>query len=205
MASGSTIPPGGCTIVVTITSSTSGTVTNTTGPLATNGGNAPPASAPITVQPSGTASLAKTIVPGSIKPGGAATLTLTLGNSGATPLTLTAPFTDPMPVGMTTTTGNTGTCANVQVTATLITMPTGSTIPPGGCMIVVGVTSSTAGTVTNVTSALIAGSVVAPAASAPLAVTGSDPASPIPVDARFALLLTALLVALTGTFLRRST
>jgi len=40
----STIPPGGCTIVVSIKSSTPGTVTNTTSSLQTEAGTTPPAS-----------------------------------------------------------------------------------------------------------------------------------------------------------------
>ena len=59
-----------------------------------------------------------------------------------------------MPAGVTTTSGNTGTCAGVTVTPTTITMAAGSTIPPGGCTIVVTITSSTPGTVTNTTGSL---------------------------------------------------
>jgi len=147
MASGTSLPPGGCTIVVSITSTTPGTVTNTTGTLSTAGGTAPPASAPITVS-AGAASLAKTIAPGYILPGGAATLTITLGSSGAVPLVL------------------------------------------------VGVTTSTPGTTTNVTSALSAGGYVVPAASAPIAT--SVPPVEVPVDSPLALLLTAMLVAIAG-------
>ena len=170
MASGSSIPPGGCTIVVTITSTTPGTVTNVTGSLVTAGGTTPPASAPLTVNP-GISTLAKTILPATIAAGGTSTLTLTLGNANATPQALTAAFTDPMPAGMTTTGGNTGTCTGVTVTATLITMASGSPIPPGGCTIVVTVTSTTPGTVTNTTGTLeTAGGISAPA-SAPLTVT----------------------------------
>ena len=172
MAAGSAIPPGGCTIVVTVTSSTPGTVTNTTGPLTTSGGTAPPASAPITVTGSGP-TLTKSIAPATIAAGGTATLTLALGNPGAVPLTLTAPFTDTMPAGVTTTSGNTGTCTGVTVTSTTITMASGSTIPPGGCTIVVTVTSSTPGTVTNTTGPLTTSGGTAPPASAPITVTGT--------------------------------
>ena len=112
MASGAAIPAVGCTIVVTITSSTAGTVTNTTGTLSTSAGSASPASAPITVTGGGggIASLAKKIAPAVISVGEIATLTIALGNSGAGPLTLTAPFTDPMPAGMSVVSANTGTC-----------------------------------------------------------------------------------------------
>jgi uncharacterized repeat protein (TIGR01451 family) len=170
MASGSTIPAGGCTIVVTITSTTPGTVTNTTGPLQTDGGASPPASAPLTVT-AAAATLSKSIAPPSIVPGGTATLTLTLGNPNATPLALTAVFTDPMPAGVTTTSGNTGTCTGVTVTPTTITMASGSTIPAGGCTIVVTITSTTPGTVTNTTGPLQTSGGTAPPASAPITVT----------------------------------
>jgi uncharacterized repeat protein (TIGR01451 family) len=196
-ASGTTIPVGGCTIVVTVTSSTTGTVTNTTGSLATEAGSAPPASAPLTVTGGGgVASLDKTIVPGLVAPGGMATLTIAIGNSGSGPLVLTAPFTDPMPAGMTVASSNTGTCAGVTTAPALITMAAGTAVPPGGCTIVVSVTSSTPGGVTNVTSALVAGSVTAPAASAPFRVDAAP--LEVPVDSPLALLLTALLVAATA-------
>jgi len=170
MASGSTIPAGGCTIVVTITSTTPGTVTNTTSALQTDGGTSPPASAPLTVT-AAAATLAKSIAPTSIAPGGTATLTLALGNPNATALTLTAAFSDPMPAGVTTTSGNTGTCAGVTVTPTTITMASGSTVPAGGCTIVVTITSSTPGTVTNTTGPLQTSAGTAPPASAPITVT----------------------------------
>jgi uncharacterized repeat protein (TIGR01451 family) len=206
MAGGTAIPPVGCTIVVAITSSTAGTVTNITGTLGTSGGSAPPASAPITVTGGGggVASLAKTIAPAVIPVGGSATLTIVLGNSGAGPLILTAPFSDPMPLGMSVVSANAGTCVGVGTTATLITLPVGSSIPPGGCTIVVTVTSSTPGTSVNVTSALVAGGVGAPAASAPLVVGSNLPAEPIPGLSSFgrAVLLLAMAV-MGGLYLRR--
>ncbi|MFO1316169.1 MAG: hypothetical protein U1F58_11255 [Burkholderiales bacterium] len=121
--------------------------------------------------------LAKSIAPASIAPGGTATLTLTLGNPTALPQTLAAAFTDPMPAGVTTTSGNAGTCAGVTVTATQIAMAAGSTIPPGGCTIVVTITSSTPGTVVNTTGSLQTGGGTAPPASAPITVT--TPGSPV--------------------------
>ena len=173
MSTGSAIPPGGCTIVVPVTSTTPGTLLNTTGALSTSGGGTPTASAPLTVIATTGATLTKTIAPASIAPGGIATLTLALGNSNATPLILTAAFTDAMPAGVTTTSGNTGTCGGVTVTSTLITMASGATIPPGGCTIVVTITSSTPGTVTNTTSPLVTGGGTTPPASAPLTVSGT--------------------------------
>ncbi len=173
MASGSTIALGGCTIVVTITSSTIGPVTNVTSPLQTSGGTAPAASAPLTVSAIGV-TLGKTIAPATIVSGGTSTLTLTLGNATANPLTLTAAFTDTMPAGVTTTSANTGTCSGVTVTPMLISMASGASVPAGGCTIVVTITSSTPGTVTNVTGPLQTGAGTAPAASAPITVTATS-------------------------------
>ncbi len=51
--------------------------------------------------------LAKTIAPPTIGVGGSAILTITLANTSAGPLTLTAPFVDTMPAGVTTTSANT--------------------------------------------------------------------------------------------------
>lgn len=174
LAAGATVPSGGCTIVVTITSSTPGTVTNVTGALQTSGGTAPPASAPLTVTATSgpiPPTLAKSIAPAIIAPGGTATLTITLGNANAIPLTLTAAFIDTMPAGVTTTSGNTGTCTGVSVTPNQITMAAGATLPPGGCTIVVALTSSTPGTVINTTGSLQTGGGAAPPGSAPITVT----------------------------------
>ncbi len=169
-AAGSTIPPGGCTVVVTVTSSTPGTVINTTGSLQTNAGVTTPASAPLTVLQA-SASLSKTILPGTIIVGGATTLTLTLGNANATPIILASAFTDPMPAGVTTTSANTGSCSGVTVTPTMITMASGANIPAGGCTIVVTLTSSTPGKVTNVTSPLLTSAGPVSPANAPLTVS----------------------------------
>ena len=176
MASGSAIPPGGCTIVAPVASATSGTVVNTTSSLQTSGGIASPASAPLTVGSGSGPTLVKSLASSTISSGGNTTLTLTLGNPGATGLSLTSDFTDPMPTGVTTTGNSSGTCPGVTVTANTITMANGSTIPPGFCNIVVPITSSTSGTVVNTTSALQTSGGNAPAASAPLTVgSGSGP------------------------------
>ena len=175
MASGSSVPAGGCTIVVTITSSTPGTVTNTTGTLDTNAGSR--AARDVRRSPSlRRPRSAKTINPASIAIGGTATLTLTLGNTNPPPITLSAPLTDTMPAGVTTTSGNTGTCAGVTVASTSITHGRAAPrIPAGGCTIVVTITSSTPGTVTNTTSTLSTSAGAAPPASAPLTVTAVAP------------------------------
>ena len=180
LASGSTIPMGGCTIVVTVTSSTPGTVTNTTSALQTSLGAAPAATAPLTVNGGGGGgvppTLTKTISPSTINAGGTATLTIGIGNANAAAITLIADFVDPMPTGVTTTSGNSGTCTGVTVAPASITMASGTSVPPGGCTIVVSITSSTPGVVVNTTGSLSTSAGVAPPASAPIAVV----AGPIP-------------------------
>lgn len=184
MPSGSTIPPGGCTIVTPITSSTVGAVVNTTSALATSGGTALPASAPFTVvSPApGQIQVNKNITPPTIVAGASTTLTISLVNGTAAPLTLTSALTDTMPAGVTTGPGSTpgsnvGSCTGVTVASTSITMANGSTIPVGGCTIIVTtLTSSTPGSVVNTTSALATSGGSAPAASAQLTVfSGSGP------------------------------
>ncbi len=174
VASGTVIPAGGCVIVVTITSSTPGTVTNVTDPLVTSTGTAPSAQAPLLVTIISSA-LTKSILPSTITAGGASTLTIALANPNVAPLVLTAAFIDAMPAGVTTTGASTGTCPGVTVTATSITMASGSAIAPGGCTIVVPITSFTPGTVTNTTGTLQTTGGTTTPASAPLAVTASIP------------------------------
>jgi uncharacterized repeat protein (TIGR01451 family) len=97
-------------------------------------------------------------------------MTLTLGNVNAIALALAAPFVDMFPAGMSASGANLGTCVGVAVAATAITMPAGASIPAGGCTIVVTVTSTTIGMVTNVTGVLTTNAGAAPPASAPLTV-----------------------------------
>lgn len=170
MPSGAVIPAGGCTIIVAVTSTTAGTVTNTTSALQTSAGTVAPASASLTVVAALAPQLAKAFAPAAIAPGGTSTLTLTLAQAFPGALTLTAPFTDGMPPGVAITGANTGTCANVSATPALITMPAGTTIPTGGCTIVVAVASSTPGVAVNTTSVLATSGGTAPAASASLTV-----------------------------------
>jgi len=77
----------------------------------------------------GNASLAKTINPRLVPPGGTATPTIAVGNNGAEPFWLTTPFTDPMPCGMTVVSWNTGSCQGVTTSPTLIAMPSTAVIP----------------------------------------------------------------------------
>ncbi|MGB8600326.1 MAG: SdrD B-like domain-containing protein, partial [Burkholderiales bacterium] len=99
--------------------------------------------------------VAKSLLPASIAPGGISVLTLTLGNTNASIATLSSALTDSLPAGVSVATPNGlgGTCTG-GVTAVAgsgsVTYNNGGTIPANGsCTILVNVTSSTPGTVTN--------------------------------------------------------
>ncbi len=154
---GASIPVGGCTISVDVTSAALGTYTNTIpiGALQTNlGNNAAAASDTLTVSATTPPTVSKSFSPTSINPGGTSQLTITLGNSGAAAMTLSANLDDNLPGGVTAVTVNNvaTTCTDAAVdisTNTRVRYQSGATIPAGGCNIVVNVTSSTLGTVTN--------------------------------------------------------
>lgn len=156
--SGGVIPANGsCTITVNVTSTVSGgpyTNTIAAGDLKTNlGNNGAPATADLLVNPGQLPSVSKSFTPASIAAGGQSTLTISLGNGNAGALTLTGDMVDTL-TGMeavmpAVTTGTTCDAASVAVTAGSVTYQAGGTIPAGGCVIAVRVTSSTAGTHPN--------------------------------------------------------
>ena len=156
MASGTVIPAGGCTIIVSITAAAVGTYTNTiaAGALVTSGGSNP-AAASANVNVGVPPTVTKAFGAASFAPGGNTSLTITIGNTNGVAITTSAVFTDALPAApgpMTVdTAGSTGTCANV--TATLgsgsISMASGTSIPAGGCTIIVSVTAAALGTYTN--------------------------------------------------------
>lgn len=146
---GTIVPGGTCTITQSVTATSS--VSNTTG--------APSATDPVSLTgTTATATLAisptvtKSFASSNISSGSNTNLTVTIGNSNATAITLSSAFTDTFPAGMTiNTAGNSGTCPSVTATAgaTSFTMASGASIPTGGCTVIVNVTKSTVGTVTN--------------------------------------------------------
>ncbi len=92
-----------------------------------------------------------------IEPGGTSTSVITLGNGNDGPLTLTSPFSytlpnAPGPINIEAVPNATSTCGGA-VSATpgsvAITLPSGSTIPAGGCEIRVDVTGATPGDYTG--------------------------------------------------------
>ena len=154
--SGSTILAGGCTITVDVTSAIAGVYPNTIpiGALQTDlGSNTSAASDSLTVNATTLPTVTKSFIPATITAGGTSQLTITLGNTNASAITLTANMDDNLPIGVTATAVNgatTCTVGSVDISLnTRVRYVTGATIPSGGCNIVVNVTSSTLGVVTN--------------------------------------------------------
>ena len=157
--SGGNIPAGGCSIAVNVTSALAGTYTNSiaAGQLQTGLGiNLVGTSAPLQVNLA-PPTLAKAFSPSNITTGGSSTLTITLGNSNASAVTLSAPLVDNLPAGVTVNlaTAATGTCnlGQVSMTSSSVTYASGAPIQSGGCTIIVAVTSSAIGAHLNTISA----------------------------------------------------
>jgi len=155
--SGSTIPVGGCTISVDVTSSTAGTITNTitAGALQTDlGNNAAEASDNLTVNPPIAPTMTKSFSPSVITSAGVSTLSINIGNTNTIDATLTSDVVDNLPSGIIVASPANvgGTCTgtvNAIAGGDTITYVTGSTIPAGGCNITVEVTGSTLGDFVN--------------------------------------------------------
>ncbi len=153
--SGATIPAGGCTITVPVTSTTMGDYTNTLNvdDLKTDAGTNPaPGSAQLIVLAPPT--LSKAFSPTYIIAGAPSTLTLTLGNPNTHVLTLQSALSDNLPgiIKVANPPSVGGTCPGAVTAvagAGTITYASGATIPSGGCTITVNVAGSTAGFYTN--------------------------------------------------------
>ncbi len=159
---------GTCTIAGTVSAATPGPYVVTTSALATTSGTAAAATTPFAVSGAST-NVTQQLVPATIPASGTAALTLTLANPTAAAVTLTDPFVDNLPTGVTTVGGNTGTCGpQVAVTGNGVSLPIGATIPAGGCTIQVAVTAVQPGSYTNTTGTLMTTGTVYPVQSVPL-------------------------------------
>ena len=158
---------GGCTIVVMVTAPAAGPYTATTGTLQIGTTTYPAASASLAVTAS-TWYMAQNIAPGTLAPGTSlpivpSTMTITLANTDATALTLSAPFAVNLPAGMATTSAYLGTCVGATLTPpSQIILPAGTVIPAGGCTIAANVKSTNAGTTINTPGVLQATTIPAP-------------------------------------------
>ncbi|MGA2820793.1 MAG: hypothetical protein ABSF61_09085, partial [Anaerolineales bacterium] len=156
LGGGSIAKSGTCNLVVTVTSVTPGTYTNTipANAIQTQQGvtNAAAATAPLNVQSVG---ITKSFSPVAFQQGGTSTVTITLQNPTSSPYTGAA-FTDNLPAGVTVSSPPsspqcsgtvTSTATSVSLSAGII--PAGSILTPGTCTITFMVTSSTPATYTN--------------------------------------------------------
>jgi uncharacterized repeat protein (TIGR01451 family) len=167
--SGGTIPAappeigfGSCTIQVNVTSTQSGTYTNSIAAGKFNTVNYAATTANLTVQ--SFISLTKTFAPTTVTQGGQSTVTITLNNSGNSPARITS-FTDDLTTmgtgitvaaspATTTTCGGTvnATTGNTTIAKTDGLIPAGTTAVPGSCTITVPISIAStvpAGSKTN--------------------------------------------------------
>jgi hypothetical protein len=153
---GAIIPAkGSCTVTLPVSSSTAGTYTNsipanalTTGPA---GGNTATATASLTVSAPVAPTISATFAPASVSTNSQSTLTITLSNSNAYPLTQAA-LTNTVPSGVTMATSPVpATTCNGSLTAGSGTEAlAGGTIPANGsCTITLSVSSGAAGSYTD--------------------------------------------------------
>ncbi|MES9852954.1 MAG: hypothetical protein ABW170_14130 [Candidatus Thiodiazotropha sp. L084R] len=159
-ANGASIPSGGCTISIDVTSAVDGSYVNTiaAGQLTTSSGENPqPAVATLGVGAliDAAPGISKAFAPTTIDVNGTSNLTLTLENPNPGPLTLDAIFTDTFPAGLliANPANLAGSCTLGSVTATpgtnSVVYANGATIPAGNCTISLDVTSASAGSYNN--------------------------------------------------------
>ncbi len=140
---------GSCTVTVPVTAAVAGNYYNSlaAGALHTsNGNNASPAVATLTVNPAKAPcqppTLTKSFSATTIKTGGTTTLTINLSNSASSSASLTAPLNDLLPSGMVIAGGATTTCGG-QVSAiwggSKVTQTGGAIPAKGSCRITVTV------------------------------------------------------------------
>jgi len=151
---------GSCTVSVNVTAAQPGSYVNTI-PInalqTTNGNNATPAIATLTVGALAVPALNKSFTPSSISAGGTSTLTITLANANAAVATTTAALVDALPSGVliapiangSTTCGG-GSTVMATPGGNTVTLPAGRTIPANGsCTLSVTVTAALAGSYVN--------------------------------------------------------
>ena len=151
---GGTIPANGsCVLTVDVIAANGGSYMNSlaAGALATsNGTNAAPAIATLTVTVPSPVTLGKAFNQASISAGGVSVLTITLSNAGATPALLIAPLTDTLPSGVVISGSASSTCGGAASTSVSTVTLTGGTIPAGSsCTVTVSVTATVAGSYFN--------------------------------------------------------
>ncbi|HWW62110.1 MAG TPA: IPTL-CTERM sorting domain-containing protein [Thermoanaerobaculia bacterium] len=210
---GGVIPASGsCTVTVSVTSNTAGSHANTIpagGVTTANAGqNTAPATASLTVTNLAAPSVAKSFTPSAVAPGQTSTLTITLTNSNASPITGVS-FTDSYPAAITNgaVPNGTSTCGGtVTATAGGASLAlSGGTIPAlGSCTVSAAVVLTGAGPATNT---LPAGAVTSanapPSAAAAAATLTAAPSAAVPALSPIGLILLGLCVGLAALVVLR--
>jgi uncharacterized repeat protein (TIGR01451 family) len=180
--SGATIAPSGqCQFTVTVTGLTTGTKTNTAGPVvSTEGGLGNSTTATLDVTTPSPPVIASSFNPTNILVGATSSLTFTITNTNAGTALTGIGFTDTLPAGTTVASANSAVCGGTLLFSTPPTISlSGASIPPHDqCQFSVTVTGATAGSKVNTTSAVTSnqgGS--GNSATATLTVTTSSPPS----------------------------
>ena len=141
---------GTCTIKVNVIATVDNSYTDTATLNSNVAGNAPAASATLTVI--NPPAMTKSFSPNPIAPGGASTVTLGLSNSNTNTTLNAVQFTDTLPTGMTVASpaNLNSTCSGTATQSGGAVSLTGATMAPGAnCAVMVSVTSSTVGVYTN--------------------------------------------------------
>jgi uncharacterized repeat protein (TIGR01451 family) len=153
---GGTIPANGsCVLTVDVVAPNGGSYINTlaAGDLMTsNGNNAAPAVATLTVSTPSPITLGKAFSPATINAGGVSVLTITLSNAGSTPASLTTALTDTLPSGVVVSGSAGSTCGGMLTAsggASAVTLTGGSIAAGSSCVVTVSVTAATAGSYFN--------------------------------------------------------
>ncbi len=156
---GISIPAAGCTITFIVSSSTSGTLTNTTSGVQTALLPAGPTSNTATLTVTAAPGIATAFAPTTVQTGQASVATFTISNNDVIPLTGAA-FTDVLPAGLQVAGSGTvsagGTCAGASANAFTAGVSgatlafSGLTIPAGGsCTVTIALTSASPSTATG--------------------------------------------------------
>ncbi len=155
LTGGSIATPGAtCTIVVNVTGTQSGTVTNTTGAVSSTNGGTGATSNTATLSVALAASITKSFNPTQIPQGGVSTLTLNITNPNTNvPFTGVA-FTDSLPAGLVVAaTPNLSNTCGGTATATAgsgtVSLSGGTLASSASCSVSVSVQGTTAGVLTN--------------------------------------------------------
>ena len=185
LASGSSIPPGGCTVIANVVASTGGTFTNTlaAGALMTSAGsNAAPASASFSV-PFAPATT-KSFAPTTVAVGVTSVLKIRLINSNASTAVSGAAFTDTYPSGLVNTATPAAAISGAGCSGTVTGAANGTSLSlsggvipaSGSCDIHVNVSSATAASYLNSSGAITTTNVgTGNASSATLTVSVGSP------------------------------